>query len=63
MAAGHQRKQSTLHPPTLMTPHLSFTVTALTFALVIGALHLPTGLCVLALSAVVHVVCILQRPH
>jgi vacuolar-type H+-ATPase subunit I/STV1 len=46
-----------------MSPRLSFTVTALTFALVIGALHLPTGLCVLAISAVVHVVCILQRPH
>jgi hypothetical protein len=45
-----------------MTPRLSFTLTSLAFALLIGDFHLTAGLCILAASLVVHVVCILQRP-
>ncbi len=45
-----------------MSPRLSFTLASLAFALLIGAFHLPTGLGLLTLSAVVHVVIILRRP-
>jgi hypothetical protein len=42
--------------------NLLFTLTSLAFVLLIGAFHLTAGLCLLAVSLVVHVVIILQRP-
>lgn len=45
-----------------MSARLSFTAMSLASVLLIGAFHLPAGLCLLAVSLVVHVVIILQRP-
>lgn len=45
-----------------MNPRLEFTLLSLACVLFVGWFHLTAGLCLLALSAVVHVVIILRRP-